>query len=143
MKSKKVTVYEAFDGKIFTDEKECTKYEETEKKRVERIRYYKVIHNPDLTEGRGHYGLTLIECEIFNKWCEFELINDWCYRTFKRPIAYVQGCSPIFNWKLHQIAKSEFDNKNARIMVGDYSYEAKRIYLIEGEKELGLIEKNI
>lgn len=47
MKEIQATVYEAFDGKKFTDMMECQRYEE---KTLGQIKYFMVRHTPDLNE---------------------------------------------------------------------------------------------
>ena len=103
--------------------------------------YWRVVHNPDLTEGRGYYGLTLIECYGNLHYCDDAFINDYCYRTFGRPIAFVQGCAPTENWKLFKIDEEKFSQKGQYAQVGDYKYDAKRIKIVMGNREEGLINE--
>ena len=44
------TIFEAFDGKIFTSEKECREYEKKRKDFLNKIKFFLVRHSPDLTE---------------------------------------------------------------------------------------------
>jgi len=141
MKTVKQTVYKAEDGQIFEKQDECAKYEEVIKKRKQATSYWAVFHNPDLTEGRGYSGLTLVEC-FFEGYTSVELLmQDWCYRTFGRPVEFVMGVAPIQNWGLREIDRDKFLDKTAHARIGDYDYPAMRVSLslVTGEKEQGLV----
>lgn len=139
MKTLETTVYVADDGKVFSRQDECEKYEKEIERKEKLTTYWRVTHKPDLTEGRGNYGLTMIEVYGDLSYCENVYINDYCYRTFGRPIAFVQGCSPTENWNVLKIDKNLF-NSMTNTRVGDYKYDAQRVKLFVGKGELGLVE---
>jgi hypothetical protein len=49
-------VYTAKDGSIFLHEEQCREYE----KKLDQIRYYKILHSPDLNETGCFRGKTLL-----------------------------------------------------------------------------------
>lgn len=130
----------ADDGKIFEKQIDCENYEKTLAKEAEKTTYWRVLFKPDLNEGRGYYGLKLIRCygtDYKNQ--AKDLMEDWCYRTIGRPVAYVQGCSPMRNWCLMEIDREKFSDRTSCCSVGDYSYQAEFVYLKVGEREEGLV----
>lgn len=143
MKKELREVYVADDGTVFGSPEDCEAYERELRLREMYTTYWRVIHSPDLTEGRGYYGLTLIECYIPDPGCvPPELwVRDWCFQKFGRPIAFVQGIAPMPSWELRKIGKEEFNQPNQFIRVGDYKYPAKRIRLVLDRKKKGLVEE--
>lgn len=138
MKKETRAVFIADDGKIFDDEKDCQKYEEAIKKREKKTSYWIVTHNPDLTEGRGYYGITFLE--VYGPEHGAELwVRDFCFRKFGRPIAFVQGVSAIANWSLSKADREKF-LQGGSTSVGDYAYKADTLRLICGKREEGLVE---
>ena len=93
MKAIKKVVYESIDGLAFPDKEACEKHEARMGERQEKTSYWRVHHSPDLTEGRGWNALTLVEC-YGDKYYAKELMMDWCFREFGRPVAYVMGVAP-------------------------------------------------
>ena len=139
MKREIKTIFIAEDGKQFDVENDCLQYEEELKKKKVNTTYWKVYSKPDTTEGRGHYQLEMLEVynpEAFPKtkiWVE-----DYCYRKYGRPIAFIMGVSPMLNWYIVEIDVNEFNTK-AHTRVGDYSYDAIRRSLTISKNEEGLV----
>lgn len=140
MKRVNRTVYEADDGKVFEDEVSCTTYEAQIREREKRTTYWRVTHKPDLTEGRGHYGCTFLE--VYGpEWAQQDLVEDYCFRTYGRPVAFVMGVSPMRNWYLGKLTRDQFIKEMPEGRVGDYSHKGERVQLVMGEGEKGLIVK--
>lgn len=130
-------VYIAEDGKEFTTEIACKAYEAQLEADEKDNTYWRVIHKPDLTEGRGHYGLIFVkvkQCECINTRI---MIEDYCHRTFGRPVAFVQGRSAIENWRILESNKDAYI-AGGEIKVGDYTYKGKRLDLTLGIGDSGL-----
>lgn len=139
MKTKNSTIYIAEDGKEFTDLISCLNYEKKVSEELIKTTYWHVIHGPDLTEGRGYYGLTYIKVVKSSYPETKDFVEDFCYRTYGRKIAFVQGCSPMVNWVLSESNREKFLKKDSSISVGDYRYPAKHLKLVYGDREDGLI----
>jgi len=144
MKVTTQTTYTANDGKMFTDEKACLAYEAALAAIEKNVTYHRVLHKPDTTEGRGWYGCTYLK--VYGPqggYCLEELLHDYCFRTFGRPVQFVMGVAPIAGWILSTDTITKEDWIAARdghreTRVGDYSYEATTAVLRMGAKETGL-----
>ena len=140
MKEVSKTVYESDDGKIFATEAECVVYERKQHERAQRTTYWVINHGPDLNEGRGNYGLTMVECYGPSTYDAFMYMGDWCFRTYGRPLAWVQGVAVTPNWSLALSKVEHFRNKTLKARVGDYDHAAKFVHLVVGPKDAGLVE---
>lgn len=109
------------------------------KKREEEktVTYWRIINEPDLTEGRGHYGSIYVKVKVPQYTDPKLMLEDYCYRTFGRPVAFVQGCAPISNWSIHEIDRVKW-LEGGEIRVGDYSYKSAKLELKMGAREEGL-----
>ena len=142
MREETKSVYIAEDGKIFDNPVDCEKYELELKKEEKTTSYWRVIHGPDLTEGRGYSKMTLVKvCGVEYESYRQVLITDWCFRTMGRMAAFIQGVAPMANWTVSKIDKEQYNDSNAYIQIGDYRHIANRKILIQGEREIGLIEE--
>ena len=130
MKPVQRTVYEAHDGKLFETAAECRKYEELAEQKAKQTTYWAITNRPDLTEGRGWYGLILVECYGPARHDAEGYMLDYCFNNLGRPIAFVQGASPVRNWMLRPIEREYFDRADHSTHVGDHAYEAQRIKLV-------------
>jgi len=139
MKTKNQKIYISDDGKEFVSAVECEKYEAQLKEDEKTTSYWKIVNSPDLTEGRGHYGLIFVKVKVGQYDDPQLFLSDYCYRKFGRPIAFVQGCSSITNWVIYKIDKEKYLT-GGQIKVGDYSYDGKKLSLYLGNGESGLIE---
>jgi hypothetical protein len=130
MKTKTSTIYIADDNTEFTTEKDCIAYEEQIEKRKKFTTYWNIVFSPDLTEGRGYYGS--VHVEFYNEafyWINSRSwIEDWCFQTYGKRIDYVQGVSPMENWKVYDITREGYLNESFT-QVGDYKYPSKRLKL--------------
>lgn len=99
--------YIADDGTAFNKEEDCLAYEVEQADLARRTSYWKVIHSPDLTEGRGFYGHSAFKLVASTLAQEF--MEDFCFARFGRRVEFIQGVSPMPNWILTQIDKVTFD----------------------------------
>jgi hypothetical protein len=109
MKSEERTqmVYTADDGTEFLDEVECRKYETTVLERLNKMKFYRVLHCPDLTEGRGFQKATYFAVDM-NYSHELAVI-DWCEINFKSRVSYVQGCAPTLGWHIKDVGRDQWE----------------------------------
>jgi len=134
MKKELKEIFVAEDGNVFSSEAACVNHEEIinkEKARLEKIKFYQVVHSPDLTEGRGNYGLTYIaieENEIYSKNHLLYLI-DFCSTQYGNAVQFVQGVSATAGWRYNEITYDEYISHKGKAHVGDYSYNPKIIFL--------------
>lgn len=127
-------VFYAEDGTRFLAENECVAYEKEKQKEINRlkcVKFFQVIHSPDLTEGRGWYGRLFIAAED-----SYAAGNQETYAAaaattlYGNPLAFVQGVAEIPNWRICASSFGEFkDWKDKNIKVGDYSYSASAIFI--------------
>lgn len=128
-------IFKAPDGAAFLSEKEAQDYIDLVLKRKKNIRYYAIHHSPDLTEGRGMYGLLLVAIE--KDWGHKDLVELFCEQTFGSRIGWVMGCSPTTNWYISDIKEEYFNNwQQNYAQVGDYKYPAKRLFISNQAMEL-------
>lgn len=138
MKVETRATYIADDGKSFETERECLAYEEQQRERETLTTYWVVSSRPDLTEGRGWQERTYLE--VYGITYPLQTaVEDWCYRNFGRPMAFVMGVAPMESWRLVKIDRNEF-LKPAPASIGDSKYGYKVVYLVMGKDEKGLVE---
>lgn len=138
MRIEQKLVFIADDGQEFTDENACEAYEAEQKRLADTTSYWSVIHNPDLTEGRGHYAVTKVKCVGPQKHEVRMFMEDWCYRTMGRPVAFVQGAAPVANWRLTESKKEHHSHDSWGHSPGVRVF-LKDLVLAGGE--VGLVEK--
>lgn len=129
MKTITVTQFQASDNSAHATEKECTAHELI----LKRTSYWIIRSDPDLTEGRGctkYQYATLVSGYVGDA---AMLMEDFCYRTIGRRIAFVQGCSVCENWSLTPLTRDTFVRLAQCEQV---------INLVSGLDELGAIIKN-
>jgi hypothetical protein len=129
MKVENKPVYIAEDGKEFTDEAACKAYE-TE---LAKTTYWRVVHSPDLTEGRGHYGLSLFKFMYGGYMNPEEHMMDFCYKRFGNKVEFVQGASEIRSWMLERVQSADFERKDQSASVGCSRTAAKKFRLQFGK----------
>ena len=71
------TVYIAEDGKRFTEKNDCEKYEKEVLALKKSVGYFKVLHNPDLTETGCMQGAFLVAVYC-NNLCHRDVVENWC-----------------------------------------------------------------
>ena len=139
MKEENRRVFVADDGAVFDTQAGCEAYEKEIADRKKRTTYWRVTHKPDLTEGRGYYGVLYLE--VYGPMYGAEAwVRDWCHRELGRPLEFVQGCSPMENWILRNIDRDQFF-KPFGSKVGDYEYKPASMRLVVGPKSTGLIQE--
>lgn len=136
------TVYVSNDGNNFESEKECLAYEKQQEEKENNTSYWRVMYKPDLTEGRGYYGLAHLSVEYSGYVNHEILVKDYCFRTLGRILSFVQGVAEMEGWIIKRITKEKF-LKDDYTSVGDYKYKAERIYLAMGNRDEGLIIKEV
>ena len=93
--------------------------------------YFTITHSPDLTEGRGYYKTSTIA--VPKNYAEKATALKYCFETFKTPLEFVQGCSPMANWILSEGKNfktlkelCEFKNSTVSEGIGDYRKSVDR-----------------
>lgn len=85
MKTKTTTTYITSDGREWTNEKEAYEHEEA----IKGIKYFRIAHSPDLTEGRGYMRVSWI---AVNALCKHEQFAEvYCEQAFGNKWVFVQG----------------------------------------------------
>ena len=75
------TIYEAFDGKIFVSESECKEYEKQRKEFLDKLKFFKVDHYPDLNET-GLFTEKLLVAVYSEYGYHAEIVNNYCIKEF-------------------------------------------------------------
>lgn len=119
-------VFEAFDGKVFDNKNECEAYE----KKHQISHCWNLIYGPDLTEGRGYsQSLRIGVTKSADPWSNGELpCLHIATLLCGGPVAFVQGCSAMPNYRLTKIDVEEFAEWPAASM-GDYTYKGGKLLL--------------
>lgn len=138
IKRKEVDVF-IVNGKEFFSKEEAKRYEESLQKRLS-YTYYRVTHNPDLTEGRGYYDMMIVAVgHGYVRNALYQYLID----TLGKPVEMVMGVSPIDNWivsepyKFDDIKELEaFLNKEFSVGIGSYKNRRKLkvVYLNDSGK---------
>lgn len=129
-KTRKVEVFIAEDGKEFLTAKDCEQYEKEELARWKEIRFFRVIHSPDLTEGRGWGASTYLAVEA--GYSAQHYVELFCEQTFGSRVAFVQGCSPMTSWTIYDVTLKQFIEKLPGTL-GDYNRQVDQIFLSNGK----------
>lgn len=130
------TKYIADDGTSFDTEQECLQYEETMRKRAEHTHHFLVIHDADLTEGRGYFSQSMFSFVCYTSLFEAHM-RDFCYKRYGPSVQYVQGVSEIPAWILSKIDKDRFDTAQHFQSPGMNKKETRRYKLkFNDEKRL-------
>jgi hypothetical protein len=85
-----VTIFKAFDGKIFTSENECKEYEKKRKEFLNRIKFFLVRHSPDLNET-GLFTSGLLVAVYSIEGLQQEIVTNYCIKKFGYLGESVQG----------------------------------------------------
>lgn len=132
--TKTVEVYVAVDGKEFVDEAEAIAHEEAIialRRRRDNIKYFELVYNPDLTEGRGYTKSLNIAVEPDN-FIGYQYYVDQILRALTKPVAYVQGVSPIAGYACVEVSEEFYLSDDNYTPVGDYKYYNDRLFLSNG-----------
>lgn len=141
MRKNKITseIFKSEDGKVFQSEIELKKYKNKLKEEEKKVTYWQLTHDPDLKNGQGYACLKLAKC--YAETAVEEYIRDFCYRTYGRPLAFIQNGTIMKNWTIKQITKEVFDNPDKFYTF--YKDLITKIELTVGEKDEGLNSKTI
>lgn len=85
-----VTIFKAFDGKIFTSSSECERYEKQKKEFLDNLKFFEVRCNPDLTET-GLFTEELLVAVYSEYGLHKEIVNNYCIKKFGYLGVGVQG----------------------------------------------------
>lgn len=115
MKKQKITkdIYIAEDGREFFTEEECKKYEDFVKNTLSRIRYFRIMYCPDLTET-GQYQRRIYVAVLTPKWnvCQKEVAFEWALRKFGHYLMEgVQGYSFMPSFEIMPISSEEYEKE--------------------------------
>lgn len=125
MKIESKPVYIADDGKEFFSEAECKQYEAEQAKTT----YWRITHGPDLTEGRGHYGLTFVTFPYQGYVGAEDYMLDFCFKRFGPKVEFVQGASEIRNWSFERVQRADFERNDSETYIGSTRSAAKKFKL--------------
>lgn len=84
------TIFKAFDGKIFTSSSECERYEKQRKELLDKLKFFKVNHSPDLNET-GLFTDELLVAVYSEYGHHEEIVNNYCIKKFGYLGEGVQG----------------------------------------------------
>lgn len=132
-------VYVAADGKEFIDKAECERYEEL----LSKTTYWRVTHSPDLTEGRGYYGLSFFTFTYGGYLAPSDYMIDFCIKRFGPKVEFVQGVSAIPNWTFEQVQLADFERNDHTSSVGDTRRPAKKYQLVFGSDQRLMVAEEI
>lgn len=135
--SKTAKVFYADDGARFLDEEACRSYEAeqaTRAKRLEDVRFFVVAHSADTTEGRGWSGCLHVAVETGACGVAPEtLVHAACMALFGAPLAFVQGSSPIDNWRARPSTLAAFAAwRTDHTRLGDIRVPANALFISNG-----------
>ena len=127
-----VSVFIAKDGKEFLTEKECQDYENNVLERLNKINYFVVLYNADLTETGCFMCRNYVAVEVS---CSGHLSEDylatWAFRIYGSKVAFVQGRAPCSNWSIVKSDKKAYD-KAQPIKWGGYETQTEKLFFSNG-----------
>lgn len=106
------TVYKAFDGKEFKDVEKCKAYEASLKKG---IKYFKILHTPDLCETGQYQRITYVAVYDTPKYIDAEaIVSAYALYKFKHLLVRgVQGYGVQLNFSISKIDETQYDAAEA------------------------------
>lgn len=111
------TIFKAFDGKIFTSEKECREYEKKRKDFLNKIKFFEVRHSPDLIETGLFCNGSLIA--VYSDEClQCEIATNYCIKRFGYLGESVMGCRFQRYFSIREINFNQFNNGTMDICFG-------------------------
>lgn len=126
--------YKATDGTMHNSKVECIQYEAD----LKRVTYWMVRHSPDLTEGRGTTRTTGLKAFTPYGASDARMwVDDYCYRTFGRPVAFIQGVSPCPSWVVAEIDQARYEHQAQSANASQYQQANVEVLRI-GRTEQGL-----
>lgn len=102
------TVYKAFDGKEFKDAEQCKAYEASLKKDV---KYFKILHTPDLCETGLYQRITYVAVYDTPKHIDAEtIVSAYALYKFKHLLVRgVQGYGVRLNFLISKIDETQYN----------------------------------
>lgn len=127
------TIFKAFDGKIFTSEAECKKYEKQRKEFLDNLKFFEVRCNPDLNET-GLFTEELLVAVYSEYGWHGEIVHNYCIKKFGYLGQGVQG------WRFQtyfSVRPTDFETFSKGILENWRGYEShpKKILLSPTELE--------
>lgn len=121
------TIFKSFDGKIFTSESECERYEKQRKEFLDNLKFFKVKCYPDLTET-GLFTEELLVAVYSKYGWHKEIVNNYCIKKFGYLGEGVQG------WRFQtyfEVYPTNFETYSKSILKDWRGYEShpKKILL--------------
>lgn len=111
------TIFKAFDGKIFTSEKECGEYEKKRKDFLNKIKFFEVRHSPDLNETGLFCDGSLIA--VYSNEClQSEIATNYCIKKFGYLGVSVMGYRFQRYFSIREISFDQFNNGTMDIRFG-------------------------
>lgn len=103
------TVYIAEDGKRFTEKNDCEKYEKEVLALKKNVKYFRVYHNPDLTE-KGTLDSIMLVAVYCTNLCHADIVENWCVKNRNLPILgeSVQGYGFQRHFDVSESTEEEF-----------------------------------
>lgn len=135
-------VFYAEDGTRFLTKQECTAHETAVAGRAHRAectKFFEAYYQPDLTEGRGWYGWLFIASEdAYTSGDQETYALAAMVTAFGNPLAFVQGASPMSNWRLSPSTQHKFEKwREFKASVGDYKYSSTALFISDKPPVLG------
>lgn len=132
MEEKKIqkTVYIARDGKEFLDKDECKKYEE---EFLDKVSYFAIAYNFDLTEGRGFQSLVYVAVVPSGYDSAVVIANKYAIDVLNNGVFAGQGCQGYGlqeTYSLRTATKKDYD-ANEGVLWGCNASHGKQILISE------------
>lgn len=111
------TIFKSFDGLIFESEVECIEYEKKRKDFLNKIKFFKVMYSPDLTET-GMFCKGLLLAVYSDNYLQYEIAMNYCIKRFGYLGKSVQGHRFQRHFSMGEIDFKKFDNGTIEIRFG-------------------------
>lgn len=135
MKEITTVVYEAEDGKKFTDQGECEAYEKELIRQKRYTQYFEVGSCQDLNEGRGFQVITAFKLTRIDEDLAVLALTE--FLAMGRPlIQYVQGVDPVKAFYIQK--RDELWWKNGTVQGN--SWAVKKVRCLDFRPPSGLVE---
>lgn len=128
------TVYLAKDGKEFLNKEECRKYEE---EFLDKVSYFAISYNFDLTEGRGFQSLVYVAVVPSRNDSAAVIANKYAIDVLNKGVFADQGCMGYGlqkTYSLHNSTKESFEN-NEGVNWGCNSPHGTQVFISENAIE--------
>ena len=117
MRIETVKSYISTDGITFNTREACLQHEE----RIKNVKYFRVAHAPDLTEGRGLKKRIIIAVHALS---DHEVyVEHFCYAMFGNRHAFVMGHygsnAMVYNWAATEINSETLEGQTVKYRIED------------------------